>query len=254
MSAALGIDVGGSGIKGAKVDLEIGDLVTERIRIPTPQPATPIAVMEVIGRIVGDSEWAGPVGVAFPAAVQDGVVRTATNIHDSWIGTNARDALSAQLGQPVFMLNDADAAGIAEMRYGAGVDYRDRGIVMMLTFGTGIGSAIFTNGELLPNTELGGLELDGHIAEERAAARLREDKEISWEKWIKRVQEYLSYVESLFFPDLIIFGGGISKRSDRFMPELKTRAQLVPAKLLNNAGIVGAAYAVQLQQDQMAAP
>ena len=244
MNTAFGIDIGGSGVKGARVDLDRGELEQDRIRVSTPQPATPDAVMEVIAQITALGDWSGPVGCTFPAVVQHGVIHNATNIDDSWIGVNAEQRLQEQRHQPARVLNDADAAGIAEMKYGAGVEYCDRGVVIMLTFGTGIGSAIFNDGILLPNTELGELELNGHIAETRTAGRFREEKILSWKKWTKRVQGYLEHVEKLFWPDLIIFGGGISEQADRFLPKLETRAQLVPAKLRNNAGIVGAALAV----------
>ncbi len=240
---AFGIDIGGSGIKGGRVDLLTGKLLTERLRIPTPRPATPDAVMDVAAQVVKKCEWTGPVGCAFPAVVRQGIVYSAANVDKSWIGTDGQGALSSRIGWNVHMLNDADAAGIAEMQYGAASEFREQGVVVLLTFGTGIGSAVFVDGRLHPNTELGHLELDGHDAETRAAARLREDKELSWEKWIERVQCYLSHLESLLWPDLIVFGGGISKHSGRFLPEITTRAPLVPAQLQNNAGIAGAAFA-----------
>lgn len=251
-TTAVGIDVGGSGIKGACVDLHAGRMLTDRIRIPTPRGAKPEEVIKIIGQIVSQCSCTGVVGCALPAVVRDGVLQNATNIHDRWIGFPAEQALCDRLSRPVHLLNDADAAGVAEMRFGAGSEYARRGVVLMLTFGTGIGSALFVNGVLLPNTELGGLELDGHIAEQRAAGRLREEKLLSWKKWIRRVQRYLSYVEQLLSPDLIIFGGGISARSERFLPKLQTRAKLVPAKLRNNAGIVGAALAAHDQLMQVA--
>ena len=247
MTVTIGIDVGGSGIKGACVDLERGEMLTDRIRIPTPQPATPEAVIDVIVKIVAQCECDGPVGCAVPAVVRNGVLQTASNIDDAWIGMPAEQTLAERLGRDVYLLNDADAAGLAEMRFGAGASWT-KGVVLMLTFGTGIGSALFVDGVLCRNTELGELELDGHIAEKRAAGRLREEKILSWKKWTKRVQRYLSHVELLLSPDLIIFGGGISERWERFLPKLKTRAQLVPAKLFNNAGIVGAAYASHLNE------
>lgn len=240
---AFGVDIGGSGIKGAPVDLSTGQLLTERYRIETPQPATPKAVSNVVAEVVAANDWTGPVGCAFPAVVQQGVIRTAANVDDSWIGVNGEEKLSKKLGVPVQIINDADAAGIAEMHFGAGRDHRNKGVVLMLTFGTGIGSAVFVEGHLLPNCEFGHLEIKGEIAEKRAAAQLRENKVLSWDKWISRVQRFLTHIESLINPDLIIFGGGISKRSDRFLDELKTECPMVPAELLNNAGIVGAAYA-----------
>ncbi len=241
MTASFGIDVGGSGIKGAKVEVETGELLTERFRIPTPRPALADPMMDVAAEIVAKGKWDGPVGCAFPAVVHHGVVHTAANIDESWIGRNGPALLSRRTGHPSLFLNDADAAGIAEMRFGAGVG--EGGVVLMLTFGTGIGSALFVEGRLHPNTELGHLELDGHDAEDRAAARLREDGELGWAEWIARVQRYLAHVESLLWPDLIIFGGGISKKHKRILPGLDIRTRIVPAVLRNNAGIVGAALA-----------
>jgi polyphosphate glucokinase len=241
---AIGIDIGGSGVKGAIVDLECGALEHARIRIPTPRPAMPNAVVDVVARIIEQTSWTGPIGCAFPGVVQNGITRNATNLHDAWIGMNAEQMLRERIGQSVRVLNDADAAGAAEMRFGAGRAFRESGVVLMLTFGTGIGSALFTNGVLSPNTELGVLELDGQIAEERAAGRLREENLIDWKTWTERVQKYLIYVENLFWPDLIIFGGGISAESERFLPNIATRTRVVPAELRNDAGIVGAALAV----------
>jgi polyphosphate glucokinase len=243
LRTAFGIDIGGSGIKGAEVDLDGGRMLTSRIRIPTPQPATPESVAEVIQSIITQARWKGPVGCAFPGVVQQGTTRLATNLDPSWEGARGEEELQTRLGLPIHMINDADAAGLAEMTYGAGKTHGEQGVVLMLTFGTGIGSAIFVDGRLVPNTELGELELNGYIAETRAAGRLREDGELNWEEWTERVQEYLTYVEKLFSPNLIIFGGGISALSAEFLPNLRTNARLVPAELLNNAGIVGAAYA-----------
>ena len=243
MNIAVGIDVGGSGIKGAPVDLDTGKLLVERYRVKTPNPSKPDAVVDVIKRVVAGIEKSKIVGCTFPGVVQNGVIYHATNFDPSWEGYKAAKRLSADLDVPVTMLNDADAAGLAEMEYGAGAEFGHKGVVMMLTFGTGIGSSIFVNGQIFPNTELGSLELSGHIAESRAAGRLRENDVIGWKKWIKRVQKYLSFVEELFWPDLIIFGGGISAQSEIFLDKLETRAKLVPAKLKNNAGIAGAALA-----------
>ena len=241
--AILGIDIGGSGIKGAPVDTEKGEFTQERHRIPTPQPSKPEAVAEVVAEIVRHFEWQGPVGCTFPSVVKDGVVYTASNVDDEWIGTDARALFERTTGCPVLVLNDADAAGIAEMRFGAGVGHT--GIVFVLTFGTGIGSAIFVNGTLMPNTELGHLEMRGKIAERRAADSARERKNLSWEKWGERVNQYLQHIELLFSPDLIIFGGGVSKQHEDFFQYLHTEAELVPAALLNDAGIVGAALAAE---------
>ena len=246
-NVAFGVDIGGSGIKGARVDLNSGELVTERYRIETPRPAKPKAVCNVVRDVVKKQEWDGPIGCTFPAVVKNGVVQAAANMHDAWVDVNGEELISDRLGHAVHMMNDGDAAGIAEMQFGAGREYRDSGVVLMLTFGTGIGSAIFVNGHLLPNSEFGQVELNGEKAERRAAAQFRENKEISWKKWIEQVQAYLSYVELLLSPDLIIFGGGISKKSDKFLGELKTKCLLVPAALQNNAGIVGAAYAGALR-------
>ncbi len=244
MTESFGIDIGGSGIKGATVEIGTGELLTDRFRIPTPQPSTPDAVMDVAAEIVAKGAWdAGRVGCAFPAVVQHGVVRTAANVDESWIGVAGGELLTERTGLATLMMNDADAAGIAEMRFGAGRDYVHDGVVLILTFGTGIGSALFVDGHLYPNTEFGHLELDGHDAEDRAAARLREDKQLSWEKWTKRVDRYLNHIEDLLWPDLIVLGGGISKRSDKFLPNLTLRTPIVPAELRNNAGIVGAAIA-----------
>ncbi|MFI6322029.1 polyphosphate--glucose phosphotransferase [Nonomuraea sp. NPDC050556] len=230
----LGIDIGGSGIKGAPVDTETGELTQERLRIPTPHPAKPAAVAEVVAEIVDHFAWTGPVGVTFPGVVVDGVVRSAANVHESWIGVDA-----SKLFGDATVLNDADAAGIAEMTFGAGRGRR--GTVLMLTFGTGIGSALFIDGTLVPNTELGHLELDGKDAEHRASDKAREDHDLSWGKWAERVEEYLRHVDMLFSPSLIIIGGGVSKKSDKFLPHISVDTEVVPAKLQNEAGIIGAA-------------
>ncbi|MEU4695802.1 polyphosphate--glucose phosphotransferase [Nonomuraea dietziae] len=234
----LGIDIGGSGIKGAPVDLEKGRLSAERLRIPTPQPAKPDDVAEVVAQIVKHFEWKGPFGVTFPGVVVDDVVRTAANVHHSWVGVDA-----AQLFGGATVLNDADAAGLAEMRYGEGRGRK--GTVLMLTFGTGIGSALFVDGILVPNTELGHLELHGKDAEHRASDRAREDHNLSWDKWAERVEEYLRHVEMLFSPALIVLGGGVSKKADKFLPHVKLDTPVVPAALQNEAGIIGAALATR---------
>ncbi|GAA2660219.1 ROK family protein [Nonomuraea recticatena] len=234
----LGIDIGGSGIKGAPVDLEKGRLSAERLRIPTPQPAKPDGVAEVVAQIVKHFEWKGPFGVTFPGVVVDDVVRTAANVHHSWVGVDA-----AQLFGGATVLNDADAAGLAEMRYGEGRGRK--GTVLMLTFGTGIGSALFVDGILVPNTELGHLELHGKDAEHRASDRAREDHDLSWDKWAERVEEYLRHVEMLFSPALIVLGGGVSKKADKFLPHVKLDTPVVPAALQNEAGIIGAALATR---------
>ena len=237
----LGIDIGGSGIKGALVDIGKGELHSERHRIATPQPATPDHVGEVVQEIVDHFDYTGVVGITFPAVVRNGVTLTAANVDDAWIGFPAREHFEEVLGLEVTVLNDADAAGVAEIAFGAGRGLD--GTIFVLTFGTGIGSAVFVNGELLPNTELGHIELGGREAEPWASDRARKDEGLSWKKWAKRVQEYLNYLDMLFSPDLFILGGGVSKKADKYLHRIETRTRVVPAELLNEAGIVGAAYA-----------
>jgi len=238
---ALGIDIGGSGIKGAPVDVARGRLTRERLRVPTPSPAKPKAVAEVVAEIVKHFAWEGPVGVTFPGIVLDGVARSAANVDKDWIGTDARKLFSQVTGLPVTVLNDADAAGLAEVASGAAKGRP--GVVMMLTFGTGIGSALLIDGRLVPNTELGHLEIRGKEAEKRASDHAREAHDLGWAEWAGRVQEYLEHVEALFSPSLFIIGGGVSKKADRFLPLIKLRTPIVPAALQNEAGIVGAAMA-----------
>lgn len=235
----FGVDVGGSGIKGCDVDLDAGVLVSERLRIPTPEPSMPEAVAGVIAEIVTSFGWHGPLGVTLPCVVKGGIAHTAANIDRAWIGTDAAKLIGERVGQPVVVLNDADAAGIAEMRYGAGRGVS--GVTVLLTFGTGIGSAIFVDGRLVPNTEFGHLQLDGHDAEDIAAASVREELDLSWPEWAGRVSTYLRALETIIWPDLIIVGGGVSKRADRWLPLLDNRTPVVPATLRNDAGIVGAA-------------
>jgi polyphosphate glucokinase len=238
----FGVDIGGTGIKGAVVDVETGALTTERTRVLTPHPATPESVVPVVKEVVNKTEYAGPVGCAFPAVVKNGVACTAANIDPSWIGTSVADAVSEQLsGVPVSVINDADAAGIAELRFGAGRDVG--GVVVMLTVGTGIGSALFVDGRLVPNSELGHLEVDGHVAERRASEIVREEEDLSRKQWAKRFNRYLEVLEGLFWPDLVIVGGGVSKAPEKFMPLLESKAPIVPARLANSAGIIGAALA-----------
>lgn len=239
----FGIDIGGSGMKAAVVDLDTGVLVTDRHRIPTPRPATPDAMAQVVRELVEYVAWTRPLGVAFPAVVQHGVVRSAANIDESWVGVDADAVFTEACGFDVAMVNDADAAGVAEMRFGAGRDVA--GVVIMLTFGTGIGSGLFIDGVLVPNTELGHLELGGHDAEQRAAASARERHGLSWKGWARRVQEYLRHVEMLFSPDLFIVGGGASKQAGEWLPRLDIGTPIVPATMQNNAGIVGAALLAQ---------
>lgn len=237
----FGIDVGGSGVKGAPVDVTTGELLTERKRIPTPRPATPQAVLDVAAEVASFFTWSGGIGCAVPAVVEKGIVRTAANIHQSWIGVDAAAMMRERTGCAVAVINDADAAGLAEMRYGAGRG--EDGVVILLTFGTGIGSALFASGKLLPNSELGHLEFRGGLAEHYAAARLVEEEEMPLELWAKRVEEYLHHLERVLTPDLIILGGGISKRYEDFADSLRIAARLEPAAMRNNAGIVGAALA-----------
>ena len=237
----LGIDIGGSGIKAAPVDLTTATLTQARVKVPTPQPAAPDAVADAVRGLVAQFSWSGPAGITFPGVVVDGIIRTAANLDHSWIGRDGRALFADATGLEVSVLNDADAAGLAEMKFGAGVG--QRGTVLMLTFGTGIGSALFTEGVLVPNTELGHLEIRGKEAEKRASERARELEDLSWGKWAGRVDEYLGHLEALLSPHLFIIGGGISQKADKFLPLLKLRAQLVPAAMHNDAGIVGAAMA-----------
>lgn len=236
----LGIDIGGSGIKGALVDVNTGEIKTERYRLETPEGARPKDVAGTIAQIVKKFDCNGPVGMGFPSVVIHGVCYSAANIDASWIGTNVNELVGKTIGMPVFTVNDADAAGMAEMRFGAGQSI-DRGVVIVLTIGTGIGSAVFTDGHLVPNTELGHLEIRGKDAEKRASDAARKRKKLSWEEWAERFQEYLETVEKLFSPDLIILGGGASKESERYLAHFSTRAKIIPAQLLNQAGIIGAA-------------
>ncbi len=235
----FGIDIGGTGMKGAIVDLDRGELHSDRYRIPTPQPSTPEAMCTVVRKIVEHHQWTEQLGVCFPGIVHHGVVRSAANVDKSWLDVDANAIFSEAAGQPVHMMNDADAAGIAEIVYGAGqgVD----GTVLILTFGTGIGSALFIDGVLVPNTEFGHIELGGHDAEQKAAASARDREDLSWKHWARRVEKYLAHIEMLMSPDLIIVGGGASKHADRWLPKIDIRTKIVPAVLANNAGIVGAA-------------
>ena len=237
----LGIDVGGSGIKGAVVDTEKGELITERYRISTPKPATPAAVIETIQTIINKFEWQGDVGCGFPAAVKNGIVKTASNIDDSWIGVNASKQIRKKTGCAVHLVNDVDAAGYAEAEFGAGQQHY--GTIFMAAFGTGIGTAIFHNQQLVPNTELGHVPMHGMAAEDYAANSIREKEGLSWEEWGGRVNEYLQLIEALFWPDLIIIGGGVSKNFEKFSPFLDLQSEVVPAESRNHAGIIGAAVA-----------
>jgi polyphosphate glucokinase len=241
MGQALGIDIGGSGIKGAVVDLETGELLTDRVRTATPRPATPDAVASAFADVVSRFEGDDPVGATFPAVIRRGVALTAANVDKSWIGTDVASTLSAPIGRPVAVLNDADAAGLAEIRVGAGRDVA--GTVVMLTFGTGIGTALFVDGKLVPNTEFGHIEVKGQDAELSAADSARERDNLTWAKWAHRVQRYLRHLEMLINPDLFIVGGGASKEAEKWLSEVKVRTPVRVAELRNNAGIVGAAFA-----------
>jgi polyphosphate glucokinase len=237
----FGVDIGGSGIKGCTVDLRTGSLDDERVRVPTPQPATPTAVAELVATITGEFGWHGPMGVTLPSVLKHGIARTAAHLDPSWKGLDANRLFSEYCRMPAVVLNDADAAGLAEMRFGAGRD--QEGVVVLLTFGTGIGSALFIDGELVPNTELGHLQVDGADAEIRAAAAARDYEALSWADWAIRVSRYLQVLEDLIWPDLIIVGGGVSKKADKWLSLLECRTPVVAAALRNNAGIIGAAAA-----------
>ncbi|MEZ5211425.1 polyphosphate--glucose phosphotransferase [Gordonia sp. (in: high G+C Gram-positive bacteria)] len=240
----FGIDVGGTGVKGAIVDLRTGQFVGDRHRIDTPQPATPDLIAATVAEIVEHFGWTGPVGVTLPGIVKDGVVRSAANIDPGWIGTDARAFFSGVLGgRGVAVLNDADAAGLAEQRYGGGAAV-DEGLVILLTLGTGIGSALIYDGVLIPNSELGHIEVGGVIAEKRASAKVRKDRDWSYEHWAGKLSRVLTMYERLFSPDLFVVGGGISRKADKWIPYLTNEVPVVPAHLRNTAGIVGAAMAI----------
>jgi polyphosphate glucokinase len=239
--AILGIDIGGTGIKGAVVDPETGTLLRERYRVPTPHPALPDAVGDVMAEVVRHFDWSGPIGCTFPAVIKDGMIYSAANVDPSWIGIDGQLLLHKKSGCPVVLLNDAGAAGMAEMAFGAGKG--QQGVVIVVTLGTGIGTALFHNGTLLPNTELGHIEIRGKDAEERASDRVRVAKGWDWAKWGAHLDEYLGRLEALLSPDLFIIGGGVSQKAEHFLPLLHRKARVVPAQLLNEAGIVGAALA-----------
>ncbi|MGO1924917.1 polyphosphate--glucose phosphotransferase [Brachybacterium tyrofermentans] len=245
---AFGIDIGGSGIKGAPVDLKKGDLVADRIRLTTPQPSTPDAVADTVAELISSYDIADgmPVGVTFPAVIQNGVALTAANVDDAWIGTDVDALLTERTGHDVFVVNDADAAGIAEMEFGAG--RRSSGVVLVITLGTGVGSAMFVDGKLVPNTELGHVLLHDDDAEKYMASSIREKEDLDWETWGGRLQEYFSHIEFLFSPTKIIVGGGVSKKHEKFLPLLDLKAEIVPAKLRNEAGIIGAAVLARKEQ------
>lgn len=237
----LGLDVGGSSVKAGLVDVAAGQLVSELTHGATPQPATPEGLMGVIKTLAGQLPSQGPVGLALPSVVQRGSIRTAANIDGSWIGVDGAALAQAILGRPTCVLNDADAAGIAEVRWGAGRGYR--GVVIMLTFGTGIGSALFIDGRLLPNTELGHIELHGRDAEKWASARVKTEENLDWPAWLERVNDYLARMHAMFWPDLFILGGAVSERFADFAPLLRCPAEVRPAHFAAQAGVIGAALA-----------
>lgn len=239
----LGVDIGGSGIKGAPVETATGQLLAERYRIDTPDGAEPEAVAQVVGQIARHFAWDGPVGCCFPAVIQHGVARTAANVSKAWIGTNAEMLFAQTTGCPVRLLNDADAAGLAEIRFGAGKGVA--GVILIVTIGTGLGTALFTDGHLLPNTELGHIEIDGADAELSTSDAARQREDLSWKQWGKRFDGYLRRLYALLWPDLIILGGGASKKLDKFGEYLTVPTQIVPAASLNDAGIIGAALAAE---------
>jgi polyphosphate glucokinase len=236
----VGIDFGGSGIKAAPVDLDTGEFAEERFRVDTPQPSTPEAVAQVFAELLAKfPDCDGPVGVTVPGVVKHGVVHSAANIDDAWIGEDADQLFTDRTGREVHVVNDADAAGLAEVRYGAARGRR--GLVIVTTLGTGIGSALVYDGVLVPNSELGHLEIEGHDAEKRAAASAREKHDLSWEEWAERLTTYYRQLEVLFSPELFVVGGGVSKKADKFLPLIEIETEIIPAQLLNAAGIVGAA-------------
>lgn len=237
----LGIDIGGSGVKGAIVNTETGEMETERFRVETPKPATPDQVASCVKEICDHFEWKGKVGCGFPAVIQHGIVRTASNIDKSWIGVNAKEKFKELTGNDFQIVNDADAAGLAEMNFGAGRG--KTGVVVTITVGTGIGSAVFTDGVLLPNTEFGHIMVKEQVGEKYASDSTRKKDDLNWEKWGKRFSDYLDRLEFLLWPDMIIIGGGASKKFTKFDKSLKTKAEIKPAELQNNAGIIGAACA-----------
>ncbi|MFC8303792.1 polyphosphate--glucose phosphotransferase [Specibacter sp. NPDC057265] len=250
-ATVIGVDIGGTGIKGGIVDLATGKVVGERFRIPTPTPSTPQEVAKVVRAIVAELSGrehapaaTSPIGITFPAIISHGVSLSAANVDKSWINADVDRIFTQELGRDVQVINDADAAGLAEARYGAGKDVK--GTVLVITLGTGIGSAFIYNGKLIPNVELGHLEIDGGSAESRASASARERDNLDWDQYAVRLQRYFSHVEFLFSPELFIVGGGISKRSEDYLPQLKLRTKIVPAQLANNAGIVGGALQVAM--------
>lgn len=239
----LGVDIGGSGIKGAPVETETGELLHPRHRIPTPELGKPKPMAKVVAAVAQHFNWSGPIGCGFPSVIHNGVVHSAANIHKRWIGTDASSLFAKATGCDVYVLNDADAAGLAEMTFGAGRDRK--GVVLVVTIGTGLGTALFNDGLLVPNLELGHLEIDCEEAEKRASDAARTRENLSWKKWSRRLDRYLNMLEHLLSPDLIILGGGVSKRHEMFLPRLTVATEIVPALLGNQAGIIGAALAAQ---------
>lgn len=240
----LGIDFGGSGIKGAPVNTKTGELIAARHRIPTPSPSTPEAVAEVIGKIVDHFNWKGPVGVGFPSVVMNGEIKTASNINKSWIGVNAMKLFQNKTGLPFCVVNDADAAGYAEMKFGAGT--KQNGTVILITVGTGIGTVIFSEKALVANTELGHLFLDNaREAEDFSADSVRQRENLEWDEWGSRFNKYLNEMHKLFWPELIIIGGGVSKKPEKFISQIHVPTKIVMAKLKNEAGLIGAALAAK---------
>jgi polyphosphate glucokinase len=246
----LGIDIGGSGVKGAIVNTRTGELKTERFRIPTPVPATPAAVAEVIREIARHFKWDGPIGAGYPGVVLNGVTKTAANIDRSWIDLNAEEYLQKKTGCPFYILNDADAAGFAEMKFGMGKN--NKGLVMLLTIGTGVGVVFFSRGKLVANCEMGHVYMpNGEEAEKYMSDGARKDLNLEWDVWMNRIDEYLHYMQTLFWPDLIIIGGGLSKKLDAKNMPFKVPARVVPAQFLNEAGIIGAAVAARKMKFKM---
>jgi polyphosphate glucokinase len=243
----LGIDIGGTGIKGAPVDTDTGLLLVERYRLPTPEGAKPGPVAGVVKDIAMKFDWHAPIGCGFPAVIRAGVAESAANINQKWIGTNVAQLFSEATQCPVYVVNDADAAGLAEVTFGTGKGVR--GVVLMITIGTGLGSALFIDGNLVPNTELGHIEVDSDDAEALASDHVRKQQDLSWKKWAKRLDKYLNRLESLFSPNLIILGGGAVKNQDHFLPLLTVHTKIIPAVLGNDAGIVGAALAARQHLD-----
>ncbi len=248
MSTVLGIDIGGSGVKGAPVDLEAGDFAADRFRIETPERSTPDNVVRIVGEIIdhfADTLGDAPVGITVPAPVRHGVTPMMANLDEAWEGLQADKFFADKLGRSVTLVNDADAAGLAEVQYGAAKG--TQGVVILTTLGTGIGTAVINDGILLPNTEFGHIEIDGHDAESRAAMSVKENEELSWSEWAERLQRYYSELEKLLWPDLFVVGGGVSKKHEKFLPLLDLKTPIIPATLKNKAGIIGAAWLAEQQ-------